>query len=37
MQTKAEADPVVAAASIIARDAYVSQMEQLSELPESRS
>ncbi|MGB0371826.1 MAG: ribonuclease HIII [Opitutales bacterium] len=31
MQTKAEADPVVAAASIIARDAYVTQMKELSE------
>ncbi|MCH2156888.1 MAG: ribonuclease HIII [Opitutales bacterium] len=32
MMTKAEADPVVAAASIIARDLYVKQMEALSEI-----
>lgn len=32
MQTKAEADPVVAAASIIARELYVKQMEELSKV-----
>ena len=31
MRTKAESDPVVAAASIIARSVYVNQMEKLSE------
>ena len=31
MQTKAEADPIVAAASIVARAAYIKQMRKLSE------
>lgn len=32
MQTKAEADPIVAAASIVARAAYIKQMRKLSEV-----